>query len=762
MYPEKSGLYLVTLIMLLAFVSHCSILQGQNILSGTITDLDSQEPVRDVSIFIPELNLTTSSDSNGNYKLSSIPSGEITIRFAKIDYHSVILTVNIKQDQSLNVSMSVSPVEAQEIVVTGIRQSSAEETSLQVTSVSQIQMRQTGSFSISDALAKMPGISQLTTGAGISKPVVRGLFGNRVLILLSGLRFDNQQWQDEHGLGLSDVGVDRAEVIKGPVSLLYGSDAVGGVINVIEEKAAEENSKTGDVSARLFSNTLGGETDFGFKGNNSKMHWRIRGGAESHADYKAGNEVRIVNSRFNTFTGKASLGWNNRSQAHEFNYFFSRNYYGFIAGNLLESLDTDARFSRSMEGPHHVVMLNTLSSQNTWFYSGSKLVFNAGLQSNLRQEQEGGNKISLNMHLFTVPYNIHWEKQLTEKTDLILASDGMVQTNRNLGSRVIIPDANTVEGGISVFLKRESGRFILEGGIGGLVRNVKTLTTKNFNAPDDGISRPSGDSLFPFTSTLPSGNASVGMVASLIKGFHLKINVGTGVRSPNLAELSSNGLHEATIRWEIGDRDLKDEQNINLETSLQYDLSWLSITATAYYDRFFNYIYLQKSAQQFVGFDIYNYVQKDAYLRGGEATLDFRVPGLEWLDWNATYATYYGVLVNDNGHLPFIPADKFTANLAIDFKDGKRITQLNLSFGGDFVMAQRNPGQFETDTPSYQLLNISLSGTIYLGNQACNFSLTGTNIFNDAYADALSRLKDFGINNIGRDVNLSLNFPFTF
>ena len=118
-------------------------------------------------------------------------------------------------------------------------------------------MRASGAFNLSDALAKLPGVNQLTTGVGISKPVIRGLYGNRVLAIISGLRFDNQQWQDEHGLGLTDMGVDRVEIIKGPASVLYGSDAMGGVLNVIEEKPAAVGAIARDLNAQLFSTTYG-------------------------------------------------------------------------------------------------------------------------------------------------------------------------------------------------------------------------------------------------------------------------------------------------------------------------------------------------------------------------------------------------------------------------------------------------------------------------------------------------------------------------
>src|SRR6185369_11396047 len=150
-------------------------------------------------------------------------------------------------------------------------------------------MPENGALSLSDGIAKIPGVSQLTTGAGISKPVIRGLFGNRIQTVLLGLRFDNQQWQDEHGLGLSDVGVERVEIIKGAASLLYGSEAMGGVLNIIEEKPAPMGKTQSDVSMQLFSNTYGIATDAGVKHSNEKCNWRLRIGEVSHGDYSDGN-----------------------------------------------------------------------------------------------------------------------------------------------------------------------------------------------------------------------------------------------------------------------------------------------------------------------------------------------------------------------------------------------------------------------------------------------------------------------------------------
>src|SRR6266487_4422725 len=217
----------------------------------------------------------------------------------------------------------------QEVVVSGIRSSTVKETSLNIRSLSVQTIRQMGALNISDALSKLPGISQLNTGPAISKPVIRGLYGNRVLAVLSGLKFDNQQWQDEHGLGLTDVGIDRIEIIKGPASLLYGSEAVAGIINIIEEAPNEAGKKSGDVNLGLFSNTYGLSFDAGLKSATQKRNWGLRVGLNSNADYTDGNSNRIQNSRFTGYYLKGSYGFVKPKWTSNNHYNSSLDNFGF-------------------------------------------------------------------------------------------------------------------------------------------------------------------------------------------------------------------------------------------------------------------------------------------------------------------------------------------------------------------------------------------------------------------------------------------------
>jgi iron complex outermembrane receptor protein len=644
-----------------------------------------------------------------------------------------------------------------EVVVSGIRSSLVKETSFNIQSLSVGQIRQSGALNVSDALSKLPGISQLTTGPAISKPVIRGLYGNRVLAVLSGLKFDNQQWQDEHGLGLNDVGIDRVEVIRGPASLLYGSEAIGGILNIIEEVPNKPGEKNGDVNVGLFSNTYGLSVDGGIKSATEKRNWGIRVGLNSNADYSDGDNTRIQNSRFAGYYLKGSYGFIKNKWISSNHFMSSLDNFGFITADNSNSFLYDGRWSRSMKGPHHTVFLNILSSQNKISLKKSSLDVNLGVQSNLRLEDEGDNHISLNMLLSTFLWHVMWNKQLNSKTEIVLSNNSQFENNTNYGSRTIIPDANMMETGFSGFIKRKGGKLVFETGIGFSLRNIHTFETPGVNTP--------GKSISPFNKTLPSLNGSIGFAWNSNNSWNVKANIGTGFRSGNLAELSSDGLHEGTLRYEIGDPDLKIEQNVNSEISVNYTSRYFQFSVAAYLDHFLNYIYLAPTGAQYLGFDVTRYEQFDANLYGTESMLAINFPLCERPDgyrvrFETNFSTVTGKL-SDGTYLPFIPPVKWTQQLQLKFEKGRRLNHFSFFVMAEEHFEQDHPAEFETPTDACWLLNAGIHGNWQTKSRTFMFSITGNNLLNRNYYDHLSRFKEYGIHNIGRNIIVHLNIPFT-
>jgi iron complex outermembrane receptor protein len=637
------------------------------------------------------------------------------------------------------------------ISVTTFRQEPVKKTSLNITILDVDSFKIFGNFNLTDLLTKTPGITMLSTGAAISKPVIRGAYGNRVLVLLNGLKFDNQQWQEEHGLGLNDLGIGRVEIVKGPMSVLFGSEAMGGIINIIEENKVDKGQKLMDAQLRINSNTLGGLLQFGIRSNVKKYWTRFRVGVENHADYSDGRNKRVLNSRFDGYALKYSLGFKNKTWESVNNYAGSFNRFGFIFNDIYTFVKPDYRWSRNLrENPNHMVVLNILSSQNQIYLKDlSVLNINAGFQSNLRMENEGGGKISLNMHLTTFQYLAKWDKKINASSHFIISNLLAGETNANYGSRKIIPDARMFESNIGFYLENKSGEnWIFENGISVGAKKIRTLFTPDVNSPDKMIA--------PFTKGRIYYNAFTGITYLNRNGWNVKTNVASGVRIANLAELSSNGLHEGVFTYEIGNPNFKPEQVFSVNTYIAKSAKKLEIYFSPFYNRYFNYIYLAPTVDSWFGFPIYRYRQQNATQYGAEISVLVTLLNSLQLGINAS-----GMVSKtaDGYYTPFIPANKISPNFNYSLTQIKKY-KLRFFGSSDFVQSQKMLAVGEKGAKKYQLLNLGLSVQFYSGKNQFDLSLAGNNLLNQAYIDNLSRFKNFGLYNIGR--NFVLNFKYTW
>lgn len=635
-----------------------------------------------------------------------------------------------------------------EIVVTGYQSHSPKYTSINIEPFSLEKINEKTPFNLSDAMSKIPGVSQMSTGNAISKPVIRGLYGNRILVLLSGARFDNQQWQDEHGLGLSQIGIDRVELIKGPSSLLYGSDAMGGVINIIEEKPETLGVKY-DAGTQIYTNTGGTLSDIGFAKKTVKNWFRIRIGIENHADYSDGNGARVLNSRNQGYYLKAGYGFEKKNWKQENSYNFSINQFGFILEDT--GFTVDNRWSRAMAGPHHIVILNLLNSQNTFYLKQSVLKLNAGIQSNSRREDEGGGQISLNMHLISVLQSLRWEKSLNPHLFFVGNQQLTYENNTNYGGRILIPDANLLEGNTSAYIKWTHVNLILEGGIGVNYKWIQTILTRSLNVP--------GELIQPFQKNSIASNGMLGGVYNFKTGITCKANIASGFRAPNLAELSSNGVHEGVYRYELGDPNLKVEQNFNSDFSLEYNSNQFFFSGSVFYNRFLNYIYLAPLNRKYFGFDMFKFKQQNALITGGEILAIMKLKSMKGLQWKEGFTFTNGKL--DNGiYLPFIPAYKVASSIRYEKNLKRKITSCFIEAEYLYLFRQDHPSVFETATADYGLINLFSGATLKAshGNWRLGFNIT--NLTNSTYADHLSRIKYYGLYNPGINFVISVRKAF--
>jgi iron complex outermembrane recepter protein len=722
---------------------------GQHKLSCFVWDIESSKPLSSVSVFLPELHLGTYTNEKGVAEISAIPGNSLLVEFSHVGYQTVFKTIKLPFDSALRVGLEPSHISISEVVVTGNRVQAPDESTFNIVQLPLSALNKSGFYNLSDAISSLPGVSQLTTGPGISKPVIRGLYGNRIQVTLNGLRFDNQQWQDEHGLGLSDVGVDRVEVIRGPASVLYGSDAIGGVVNIVDEKPAAVNTTINNLTAKLYANTYGLALSYG-RSRSSEHQWnRFRIGIDNHADYSDGEDERVLNSRFASYNLKSSWGSTRSDRVRVTTLMVSHSMFGFVFDSLNRKTE-DARLSRSFDGPHHAVSFAQLSSENTIFKSDAEIKINAGFISNLRLEDEGGGGISLSMLLNTLNAAGQVTRRFATNGEVTSGLATFFQANTNFGGRVIIPDA--INGELSFFslYKRHVSNFMFEGGLRYDLKYIETFATRNLNVI--GNDSPT-EEILPFGKLYHAFNFSLGATYAIADNFHLKGIASTGFRPGNLAELSSNGLHEGTLRWEIGIPQAKLERNLNLEGSLNYHSPSLRTSISIYRNAFRNFFFLAPDGSEFFGFQVYHFRQRDAQLKGGDLSFEWN-PDIR-IGFEGSYS-FIEATMSNGGHLPFIPANKVNGEMRVNLNAFGPLLNPSFSVGGNYAFDQTHPAEFETKTADYFLLNCAFD---FCWNNV-NAGLSARNILNENYYDHLSRYKYYGIANMGRSIMLIIKLKF--
>jgi iron complex outermembrane receptor protein len=734
-------------ILIALFIGFSAFINAQNKISGKITDKDNN-PIKGVNIFVSELHKSSETDENGAYSINNVPNGTIKITFTLFGFITQNKSIFIQNGENkLDVVLETSLFQMDEVIVATSFHKLQSQNVMKVDHESMKSLQQKGTSTLIEGLETLPGISQISTGTSIGKPVIRGLSGNRVLVYSQGVRLENQQFGEEHGLGLNDAGVESVEIIKGPASLLYGSDALGGVLYFNPEKFAKSNAFEGDFSQKIFSNTLGSNSSLGVKKSSENWKYLVRGSNTVHSDYKIADGNRVTNTRFNETDLKTGIGYSNSILSTVLRYNYNKLDLGIPENGIAEQSSSSAT-----EYPKQAVTNHLLSLNSTLFFSTSKLDIDFGFISNNRSEFEDSDVANLKMKLNTLNYNLKYHLPKAGKLESIFGIQGMTQTNVNSGAEYLIPNAKTNDFGLFGTSNYEWNSNVLQAGI--------RFDNRNINTESYGILGDEG-SFEALAKSYNSFNCSLGYKTDLSKEFTLRVNVASGFRAPNLAELTSNGVHEGSNRYEIGNSNLATEQNVQTDLNLEYQNSHFEFFANGFFNKINNYIYLNPSPTTIAGYDVFNYFQTDAMLYGGEFGLHFHPHPLDWLHFESSFETVTGEKQSrglGSDFLPFIPANNWNNSMRAEFniknwlKDG--YATLNVSNTFD----QKKVSGFETYSEGYTLVNLGIGGQINIGKTHFNFNLNGNNLFDKSYIAHLSRLKNDGIPNIGRNIVLGINF----
>ncbi len=314
---------LLNTLLLLAITT----IYGQNTLHGIVKDTHTNENLSFVNVYFSDLEKGTSTNELGYFTFENIPTGTYNILFSMIGYETKSMQINIPINSKIEIELVPSAIEMESIIISTPFHKLQSDNVMKVEQKSIKDLKRSGAVTLSDGISNIAGVESVTTGLSIGKPVIRGLSSNRVLVYTQGIRLENQQYGDEHGLGVNDAGIESIEVIKGPASLLYGSDALGGVLYLNPERFANNNTSASDFSGNYFSNTQGFSTNAGVKASGDHFKFLFRGSLAEHSDYKT-DAYRVTNTRFREQDFKAGVGYQMNTFKTEFRYNLNNSKLG--------------------------------------------------------------------------------------------------------------------------------------------------------------------------------------------------------------------------------------------------------------------------------------------------------------------------------------------------------------------------------------------------------------------------------------------------
>lgn len=786
---------------------------SQNSLHGVITEKESQSTLPGANIYFPDLKKGATTDLEGFYEINDLPAGSFLVEISYLGYSTQLIKTTIKGKVNLDVALEPTAAEMSEVVITGTSLSTERKLNpIPTIVIGKLSKYENSASNIIDAIAKQPGIAQITTGPSISKPVIRGLGYNRVVVLNNNERQEGQQWGDEHGIEIDEYSIDKVEIIKGPGSLVYGSDAMAGVINFIQPQPVEEGKIKGNIRSNYQSNNnliaLSGMS----AGNINNFNWLARVTGKKAGNYQNAYDGKVFNSAYDELAFTASAGVSKKwgfSQVLVSN--FSQNL-GLVEGErdslgnftrpVAESDSTVENVvvtqqelnSYQINVPYQNINQFMVSANNKVFFKYSGLIINLAYQQNTRKEF--GNALEadtpeLYFKLNTVNYEFRYLLPVNKGWETSVGVSGMWQSSRNLGEEFLIPEYNLFDGGLFVFIQKNLKNLHLSGGARFDMRNVnsKDLFLNEDGMPVSPIDTAAYQRFTSFESFFSNLSWSLGASYDVSEKFIVKLNLARGFRAPNISELGSNGVHEGTFHYEIGNPDLQEETSFQTDAGVIYDSEHVSFELAGFVNSIQNFIFLEKLSSVAGGDSIvdpsdpvpaYKFVQGNSVLYGGEVTLDIHPHPLDWLHFQSSFSYVRGIQPNQpdsSKNLPQIPAPRFQTELRGDFdKWGKRLKNVYAFVGWEFVFAQNNVYLFEgTETPTqaYNLLSAGFGGDIVnnSGNTICTLTFTASNVLNMAYQSHLSRLKylpenpatgRMGVYNMGRNLSINVIFPLNF
>ena len=765
-------------------------------ISGVVLEEHKHSLPSATVLLLPD-SIMTVADVEGRFSFDEVRSGTYELRASYLGYQTDTTYVNVQTGIPTTVRLILDhDYEMLETVIVH-EEHAKQEVTLQTEHIQEEFFQRNFEGTFAQTIEKLPGISSINVGVGIAKPVIRGLSSNRIIVNHQGVKQESQQWGSDHGLEIDQFDVERVEIIKGPGSLQYGSDGLGGVINIMPDKILPENTYKGSIMGLYKSNNdhFGGSAKLGFNVKNWFLSARYS--QQDFADYSVPAntftyndfDLPILDNRLkNTAGNEANIsisgGVNKKwgiTRLHYSHYSLDAGLFsGAVGVPRSYALTHDGNY-RDIDVPQQQVDHYRLSFNQIIYLRDSHIAVDVGLQRNLRREfsepefhsiplsqlEDPNDKLAIELLLETFSIASHWEHHFASDWKNIIGINLQWQHNERGGFEYLLPDFKTFRGGAYSIVEREmSDDWLINGGLRFDVGQNDTeffrqyVWDSNETIVDSLISVGTNDYFYNWS-------ASLGTNLDLPDDrWTLKANLGKSFRVPYPAETVANGIHHGTFRHEVGTPDLKTEHGYQLDIGAYFQGAKLSGSLSYYFNYFDNYIYLgptfpARFSRLPEAGQIFQYRQDDAIYTGFELQWDWDLTqGLEVhqaIDFVQSYNPQTKLA------LPFTPQPSIRTDVNYLPYESERLQDLYLELAHEYHFAATGNlrlDRSEQATPGYQLWNFGMGSDIVLGDQALSIKLQVQNILNTNYLAHLSRYRIINVPEQGRNIVLSVKVPF--
>lgn len=697
---------------------YLSILTGavaQNTLTGKVTGT-GDVALEGALVYITDLKTGGVVHADGTYTINDLPKGSYAVETRLVGYARQIVTVDISGATTLNFQLLQAAINEEEVVVTGNSKAVSRDQNPQpTTEVNNDYFNEHSATNVIDAIALAPGVSGITDGQSITKPVIRGLGYNRVLTVNDGVVQQDQAWFDEFGIEVDPSAVDRAEILKGPASLAYGSDAIAGVVNLIPEAPLAEGQIKGEIMSNYQSNNGLVSNMFKIGGTNSGISWGGRIDYTLAHAYQNAFDGYVLNSQFNNFNVDGNLGIHRKWGYMQVRAGYFELQTGIVDGTrdsatgLLQQIvaypDQNGgqpfyeNPTNQMYKSYTPLVINQrirhtkVVLDNSFAIGQGRITAAFSFQRNQRQETNDPtqpNTPDIYYYSNAATYDLRYVSQNWNGFDFSVGMNGAYQASQSLGTLMLIPNYNLFQiGGFGIVNYKYKG-LTVSGGIryderifNGLDHWIDSTT----QVPVDPTAPNAFHEFTGFTSKFGGVSGSIGATYSFKHDVYIKANLARGFRAPNVAECAANGVHDGTVVWELGNHDLKPETSLEEDLAIGMNDKNVSFEIDVFNNSISNFIYAQgllsvnggdSINNTFVNIPplanapVFKYTQGSAQLYGGEAVLHIHPVAASWVELYSTFSMVEGGLkkVPDSIRiLPFVPPMRITADLRFNLNN---------------------------------------------------------------------------------------------